>query len=209
MRKIFAILGKASVGKDTLTSYLSELTEYPIALSFTTRPMRKNEEQGREYNFISKDKFDWLKEEGKLAEYTSYNVASGETWYYGSTKDELEKAEYVVFIVNPQGLKQLKDIYGDRVCSILINADAKIRITRYLNRDVVDEQKVEECCRRFLADQDDFRNLKTDYVVKNESLEKAIKELTSIVKSVVAKDILDKVNEDFRNDPRGFINGNN
>lgn len=208
MRKIFTILGKASAGKDTLTSYLSELTEYPIALSFTTRPMRINEEQGREYNFISKDKFEWLNDCGYLAEYTSYDTTGGETWYYGSTRKELEKAEYVIVIVNPYGLQQLKKIYGDRVCSILIDSDAKTRIIRYLDRDNSDEQKVEECCRRFLADQDDFRNLKTDYIVKNDNLKKAIKELTTIVKNVVAKDILDKVNEGFKNDPRKFINEN-
>lgn len=208
MRKIFAILGKASVGKDTLTSYLTEITSYPIALSFTTRPMRVNEEQGREYNFISKDKFEWLDDCGYLAEYTSYNVASGETWYYGLTKRELEKSEYVIVIVNPQGFKQLKNIYGDKVCSILIDADAKTRIIRYLDRDISDEIKVEECCRRFLADQEDFRDLKTDYIVFNETIEQAVNDLTSIVKKVVSKDILDKVNEDFKNDPRRFINGN-
>ena len=43
MRKIFAVMGKASTGKDTLTKMLSETLELPIALSFTTRPMRAGE----------------------------------------------------------------------------------------------------------------------------------------------------------------------
>lgn len=208
MRKIFAILGKASVGKDTLTSYLTELTGYPMALSFTTRPMRMNEEQGREYNFISKEKFDWLDENGYLAEYTSYNVTGGETWFYGLTREELEKAEYVIVIVNPCGLKQIKKLYGDKVCSILVDVDAKTRILRYLDRDSSSEEKVEECCRRFLTDQADFKGLETDYVVYNEVLEQGVKDLMKIVKNVVANDILNKVNEEFKNDPRKFIEGN-
>ena len=57
MRKIFAIMGKASTGKDTLTKMLSEMLELPIALSFTTRPMRAGEKQGVEYNFISDSDF--------------------------------------------------------------------------------------------------------------------------------------------------------
>lgn len=208
MRKIFAILGKASVGKDSLISYLSEITGYPIALSFTTRPMRKNEVQGREYDFISEEKFKWLESNNYLVEYTVYKVASGETWYYGLTREELEKAKYVLVIVNPHGLKQLKEVYGDKVCSILIDSDAKTRIIRYLNRDITDESKVEECCRRFLADQNDFKDIITDYIIKNnDTLVESLQELHKVVRNVVAKDILDKVNEDFKNDPRRFIDG--
>lgn len=209
MRKIFAILGKASVGKDSIVSLLSQLTEFPIALSFTTRPMRKNEVQGKEYDFISKEKYDWLSDNNHLVEYTEYTVANGETWYYGLTREQLEQSDYILVIVNPHGFRQLKEVYGDKVCSILIDADAKTRIMRYLNRDTTDESKAEECCRRFLADQSDFKDLVTDYIVYNNTeLNECLYSLHNIIKMVVAKDILDRVDEEFKNDPRKFINAN-
>ena len=206
MRKIFAIMGKASTGKDTLTKMLSETLELPIALSFTTRPMRVGEKQGVEYNFISDDDFWDLHGCDLLAEYTSYEVASGETWHYGLTKEELEKAEYVLVIVNPDGFKQLTEIYGDKVCSILIDAPADVRIKRYLDRDIVTEEKAEECCRRFLADNKDFKNISTNHCITNVGdLKSVYKKLESMVRIEIGNDLLKKVNEDFRSHTRSFL----
>ena len=206
MRKIFAVMGKASTGKDTLTKMLSETLELPIALSFTTRPMRVGEKQGVEYNFISDDDFWDLHGCDLLAEFTSYEVASGETWHYGLTKEELEKAEYVLVIVNPDGFKQLTEIYGDKVCSILIDAPADVRIKRYLDRDIVTEEKAEECCRRFLADNKDFKNISTNHCITNVGdLKSVYKKLESMVRIEIGNDILKKVNEDFRSHTRSFL----
>ena len=206
MRKIFAVMGKASTGKDTLTKMLSETLELPIALSFTTRPMRVGEKQGVEYNFISDDDFWDLHGCDLLAEYTSYEVASGETWHYGLTKEELEKAEYVLVIVNPDGFKQLTEIYGDKVCSILIDAPADVRIKRYLDRDIVTEEKAEECCRRFLADNKDFKDISTNHCITNVGdLKSVYKKLESMVRIEIGNDILKKVNEDFRSHTRSFL----
>lgn len=206
MRKIFAIMGKASTGKDTLTKMLSEMLELPIALSFTTRPKRVGEKQGVEYNFISDSDFWDLHGCDLLAEYTSYEVASGETWHYGLTKEELEKAEYVLVIVNPDGFRQLTKIYGDKVCSILIDAPADVRIKRYLDRDTVTEEKAEECCRRFLADNKDFKGITTNHYVTNVGdLESVYKKLESMVRIEMGNDLLKKVNEDFKNHPRRFL----
>ena len=206
MRKIFAVMGKASTGKDTLTKMLSETLELPIALSFTTRPMRVGEKQGVEYNFISDDDFWDLHGCDLLAEYTSYEVASGETWHYGLTKEELEKAEYVLVIVNPDGFKQLTEIYGDKVCSILIDAPADVRIKRYLDRDIVTEEKAEECCRRFLADNKDFKDISTNHHITNVGdLKSVYKKLESMVRIEIGNDLLKKVNEDFRSHTRSFL----
>ena len=206
MRKIFAVMGKASTGKDTLTKMLSETLELPIALSFTTRPMRVGEKQGVEYNFISDDDFWDLHGCDLLAEYTSYEVASGETWHYGLTKEELEKAEYVLVIVNPDGFRQLTEIYGDKVCSILIDAPADVRIKRYLDRDTVTEEKAEECCRRFLADNKDFKDISTNHCITNVGdLKSVYKKLESMVRIEIGNDLLKKVNEDFRSHTRSFL----
>ena len=206
MRKIFAVMGKASTGKDTLTKMLSETLELPIALSFTTRPMRVGEKQGVEYNFISDDDFWDLHGCDLLAEYTSYEVASGETWHYGLTKEELEKAEYVLVIVNPDGFKQLTEIYGDKVCSILIDAPADVRIKRYLDRDIVTEEKAEECCRRFLADNKDFKDISTNHCITNVGdLKSVYKKLESMVRIEIGNDLLKKVDEDFRSHTRSFL----
>lgn len=206
MRKLFTIMGKASTGKDTLTKMLHEKMELPIALSFTTRPMRNGEKQGVEYDFITEKDFWDMNGCGLLAEYTSYNVAGGDTWYYGLTKEELEKSDYVLVIVNPDGQRQIKDTYGERVVSIAIDAPADVRIKRYLDRDTVTEVKAEECCRRFLADNKDFKGVETEYTVTNVgNIKDVYKTLEGIIRQEIAKDIMTRTGEEFRNNPRSFL----
>ena len=185
MRKIFAILGKTCVGKDTLTRLVSIKTGHPIATSFTTRPMRNGETEGVEYNFIDKQSFLDLIGCDLLAECTSYDVAGGEVWYYGYTKEELEKDEYTLVIVNPEGYRQIKKLYGDKVCSILIDADIKTRIDRYLNRDEVDDLKALECCRRVLADEAMFKGLEFDYYINNIVKDHSFREMLDIIRKEV------------------------
>ena len=169
MKKLFAIVGKASAGKDTLVQKLLKHGDIQMALSFTTRPKRSNETQGVEYDFITSQEFCRHMATGEIIEYTSYNVANGETWYYGLTKQELEKNEYVAVIVNPEGVKQLIEYYGDKVVTILIDANPVDRIKRYLDRDNdKSELKVAECCRRFLADIEDFKEFNPKYTIQND-----------------------------------------
>ncbi|HSQ89800.1 guanylate kinase [Romboutsia sp.] len=201
MKKIFVIMGKASSGKDTLVKMLSEQLEIPMAVSFTTRPMRDGETQGVEYNFITQKEFKDQLESGEIVEHTSYNVASGETWYYGLTKSELEKADYVIAIVNPEGLRLLKYYYEDKVVPIFINSKPDVRIKRYLNRDIMDEEKVAECCRRFLADKKDFERLIPNYeIFNNDEIIDAYQTLEHIVRREKAKDILESAREGFLRD---------
>ena len=57
--EIIAIVGEAGVGKDTFARMLSEVTKKPILVSYTTRPMREGEVNGREHIFVSKCKTPW------------------------------------------------------------------------------------------------------------------------------------------------------
>lgn len=181
MQKIFAFCGKMGAGKDTLVALTSETLNIQVATSFTTRPKREGEKEGREYFFISKEDFLNKRETGEIAEYTSYNVATGDTWYYGLTKEELEKSQPIITIVNPDGLKQLEKIYGDRVISIIIDCSDIERLKRAINR----EKNVNtlEICRRMCQDDKDFKNILCDYIVDNSdgNMKTALKEIEKII----------------------------
>lgn len=213
MKKLFVILGEASSGKDTvLKEAVKTLYNTEIAVSFTTRPMREGEVEGREYNFISTTEFNELYNEGQIVESTNYDVANGDNWLYGLTRAELEKSEYVAVITNPHGLEQLKKVYGDKVVSIYITANGKDRVIRYLNRESnINDLKVAECCRRFLADEKDFKGLRADYMVVNDNGTK-LKNTISLVRSIInrccANETLESMNEDFKRNPARFLKCN-
>ena len=203
MKKIILIAGKACAGKDTLVKAIMKEMNLPMALSFTTRPMRIGEKQGVEYDFIDEQAFRDLHRNDMLAEFTSYNVANGDTWYYGLTREELEKDDYVLAIVNPEGVRQIKEIYGCRAHVILITANDKERIYRYLERD--SGNNVAECCRRFLADEKDFAELEYDYLVENDNFENAFTRLKSYLTNLKGNVFLEEMRNDFASNPSKYI----
>ena len=203
MKKIILIAGKACAGKDTLVKAIMKEMNLPMALSFTTRPMRIGEKQGVEYDFIDEQAFRDLHRNDMLAEFTSYNEANGDTWYYGLTREELEKADYVLAIVNPEGARQIKEIYGCRAHVILITANDKERIYRYLERD--SGNNVAECCRRFLADEKDFVELEYDYLVENDNFENAFTRLKSHLTNLKGNVLLEEMRNDFASNPSKYI----
>lgn len=205
MKRIILIVGKACAGKDTLVKALMKEMNLPMALSFTTRPMRTGETQGIEYDFIDEQSFWDLHGNNMLAEYTSYDVANGDTWYYGLTREELEKDEYVLAIVNPDGAEQIKNIYGDKAHIILITADDKERIYRYLERDK--DNNVAECCRRFLADEKDFAKMEYNYLVENNDFEDAFIKLKNHLTNLKGNVLLEEMRKDFAGNPSKYIGG--
>lgn len=187
MKKLFCVLAKSSAGKDAITTQAKEELGLPIATSFTTRPMRSGEKEGREYYFIDDKSFWDLHGCDMLAEYTTYEVADNSTWYYGLTREELEKADYTMVIVNPHGLEQLTERYGDKIVSVLIECNGMTRLCRSICRDTKGNPK--ELCRRFLADEKDFENLLSDYIVYNEGeLREAVDAFKKIILTEMNKE---------------------
>lgn len=203
MKKIILIAGKACAGKDTLVKLLMKELNLPMAVSFTTRPKRTGETQGVEYDFIDEQAFWGLYGHNLLAEYTSYKVASGDTWYYGLTKEELEKDDYVLAIVNPEGVRQIKEIYKDKVHVIYVTADDKTRIKRYLDRDK--HNNVAECCRRFLADEKDFKDFKYDCLIINDNIGSAYRKIQRNVRNLMGNITLEETRKEFKENPHKFV----
>lgn len=187
MERIVAFAGKMGAGKDSLISLVSEELQMPIATSFTTRPMRSGEVEGREYQFITKEEFTEKERKGEIAEHTHYHVADGDVWYYGLTREELEKSKHILTIVNPDGLRQLEEMYGDKVVSILIECSDRERLLRAVNRDK--NANIQEICRRMNCDDIDFANINCDYVVYNHDgmKEQALSKLKEIIKEEIGE----------------------
>ena len=164
--KLYALLGGACTGKDTVRKMLLEKHEDLVeATSHTTRPMRATE-NGSEYYFIDVDEFRNMYEAGEFVETRTYEVVSDkpgemETWYYGYTVEEINTKLVrgnILMIVDLQGFKEFKEIYEDRCVGIYLDVDRDLRVKRYLERDELNYKNVAECIRRI--DDDDNRAFK-------------------------------------------------
>lgn len=157
MNRIFYIIGKSSSGKDTVYKrLLSEMKLIPVII-YTTRPMRENEQQGREYYFVDKTCFEKMCSDGDVIEKRIYNTMHGE-WIYFTAKNSIstEKGD-CIGIGTLQSFVQIKKFFGSAVVPIYIEVDDGIRLSRAVERERMEKiPKYKELCRRFLADCDDF-----------------------------------------------------
>lgn len=157
MNRIFYIMGKSSSGKDTIYNRIRlEENLLPVVL-YTTRPMRENEENGREYHFVDRACFDKMKSEGKVIEERIYNTIHGE-WIYFTSKDsiDIEKGN-CIGIGTLESYVKIKEHFGEAVVPIYIEVEDGLRLARAVERERLQTNpKYAELCRRFLADSSDF-----------------------------------------------------
>lgn len=193
MGKIVCLMGKSSTGKDTIYRELVKNKELnlKVIVSYTTRPVRDGEVQGKQYFFVDEEKFQDLKNDGRVVEDRGYHTCHG-LWRYFTVDDgriNLEKEDYIIIGTLESYIKSREYFGEDKLVPILIELDDGERIQRALDRERrQDNPKYEEMCRRFLADSIDFSevniekagNIKRFY---NDNLEKCILEITSYIKT--------------------------
>ncbi|WP_075810116.1 hypothetical protein [Clostridium perfringens] len=158
-KKLICILGKSASGKDTIfREILKTNKNVKCAISHTTRPMRSNETQGKEYHFISDMLFNDMFVNEEFIEQRKYKVADGSIWKYGLAYKSIDTEGTYIVIVDYKGYCELKRALGKEIVQgIYIIADMKERINRSLNREELsrDEQYL-EIFRRFTKDEEDF-----------------------------------------------------
>ena len=162
MSKIFIVMGKSASGKDTIYKDLMKLTKEQLktVVLYTTRPIRTGETDGVEYHFVTQEERAVLHREGKIIEERVYQTVLGD-WAYFTADDgqiDLSKNSYLM-ISTLEGYKSLVDYYGqENVVPVYIEVEDGERLARALSRERMQASpKYEELCRRFLADQEDFK----------------------------------------------------
>ena len=173
LKKIFAIQGFTSSGKDSITSRVSKELNIPILVSHTTRPPRTGEINGVSYHFVDDDFFN----ENEFLEQRLYNTEYG-IWRYGLHQSEIENKPYALFIVDRQGYEELQKKLGeDKLTSIFIDvSEEDLRERHKLRGDCPKEFE-----RRFEDDKKRFDGYLSDYVVYNKNLENAIEKAKFII----------------------------
>ncbi|MCF0132970.1 MAG: guanylate kinase [Blautia sp.] len=193
MGKMFYIMGKSATGKDKIYKHLMDKPELDLKklVLYTTRPIRLGEEDGAQYYFVTENKLQEFRENGKLIEARAYHTVHG-IWTYFTADDgqvNLSESDYLG-IGTLESYAMLRDYYGEEnICPIYIEVEDGERLARALHRERKQEfPKYEEMCRRFLADQEDFSDenitrLKIHKRFHNVILEDCIAEITGYIRS--------------------------
>ena len=196
MAKIICLLGKSCSGKDTI--YKKLLADESLGLvpfvTYTTRPKRAGEQEGREYHFTDEQGFEALQKEGRVIEDRTYDTVYG-LWRYFTVDDgTFDKNGRNVIAASgtiPAYLK-LRDHFGaENTCPIMIETDDGIRLERAMRREKKQEApRYKEMCRRFITDSEDFDDEKMkaagvdNVFMNNEDLDKCIREVSDFIRSL-------------------------
>lgn len=168
MGKLYVLLGKSSSGKSSIYDIIMDHIRYDKdklglnltnVLEYTTRPIRKNEENGRDHLFVSHDELNKFEEQGKIAAKTSFNTVNGEyTYFIHKDSIDLDSNNNYLLITNLYMYRQLLECYGpERLVGIYIYTSDKNRLLRAIGRESNNQKNnMSEICRRYLADEKDF-----------------------------------------------------
>ena len=138
---MIVLSGASASGKTEAAKML--MVKYGImkAITTTTRSMRLNEENGRDYFFVSLEEFQKMIDEDRFVEHTLYNGN-----YYGSTKDQIADNRSVV--IDLEGLKSYSALHNDRIVTFYLKTSEDVRFKRMLERG----DKEEDAHRRIATD---------------------------------------------------------
>jgi guanylate kinase len=170
----------SGAGKTTLTTaLLKQLPQLRFSVSHTTRKPRQNEQNGREYHFVDRAGFLRLIEQGAFLEWAEVHGN-----LYGTGRAELDRnrhARGIIFDIDHQGARQIKSSEPEAVAVFILPPSMAVLEKRLRGRASEDEETVQ---RRFGVALREIEHYGLfDYVLVNEDLEEATKQLISIFRA--------------------------
>ena len=197
MGKLFIFMGKSAVGKDTLYDLVMErCPKYQGVVPYTTRPARDGEKEGKDYYFITEERFREMEQAGQVIESRCYQTVKG-PWYYCTADDgqiDLEHGNYCL-LSTLEGYQKIRDFFGpDNVIPVYIEVPDEMRLLRAVIREHTQEKPcMTEVCRRYLADEEDFSEEKlrdagiTHAIVNKDDKEDTFWEIMAVLSSGIKK----------------------
>jgi guanylate kinase len=179
MSIVYIVSAPSGSGKSTLVNELFKVVrQLDFSISYTTRPPRGSEQNGKEYFFVTKEEFETMIAADEFLEYA--NVFGN---YYGTARHFLRQAEAnrndLLLDIDVQGAAQVKQKIPEAV-SIFILPPGRKQLEWRLRKRGEDSKAVIDL--RLDAARREIENYsKYDYILVNDRLEQATDELKAIV----------------------------
>ena len=181
MSIVYIVSAPSGSGKSTLVSELFKVVRnLDFSISYTTRPPRGSEQNGKEYFFVTKDQFEAMIASGEFLEHA--NVFGN---YYGTAKRFLREAEErgndLLLDIDVQGAEQIKRRLPNAVSIFILPPDRETLEWRLRNRGLDSKETID---RRLDTARREIENYsKYEYILVNDRLERSTDELKALVQS--------------------------
>ena len=203
----FSGSGKGTVLKELMKKY----DNYVFSVSATTRTPRKGEQDGVDYFFVTKERFNEMIENDELVEHACY-VGN----YYGTPRkyveDMLAEGKNVILDIEVQGALNIKSKYPDALLMFVMPPSVREIERRLINRNTED---IDVIRKRMLRGAVEIGAVSEyDYLVVNDNLDECVERMHNTVISAGYatkrnKEFIDEIKkqfEDYVDEVQGQIN---
>lgn len=176
---LFIVSAPSGAGKTSLVSALLKSNKHiALSVSYTTRAPRLGEIDGKDYHFVSREKFLEMAKNGDFLE-------SAEVYgnLYGTSQSwierELASGRDILLEIDWQGAEQVRRLMPHAISIFILPPSLSALETRLQGRG---QDSAEVIARRMQAARDDISHVaEFDYVIINDKLDEALKQLDAVV----------------------------
>lgn len=178
---LFVLSAASGTGKTTLAQQLRERDGgIDLSVSFTTRPRRESERDGREYHFVDDARFDAMVARGELLEWAEVFGRR-----YGTGKEATERVlrsgRDLMLVIDVQGARRIRAAAVPAVFVFLLPPSFALLDSRLRGRRSETPADLERRLRVALGEVEEYSNY--DYLLVNDDLERAVEDLRSVVRA--------------------------
>ena len=173
------VSGFSGAGKGTLMKeLLKRYDNYALSISATTRSPREGEADGREYFFISQERFQQMIEEDRLIEYAQYV-----NHYYGTPKDyvmqQMAQGKDVILEIEIQGALKVKKRFPDALLLFVTPPSAEELCRRLVGRGTETLEVINARLRRAAEEASGMEAY--DYLLINDEIDRCVEEMHNLI----------------------------
>lgn len=179
---LYIVSAPSGAGKTSLVrALLAADPAVQLSISYTTRPMRPGEVDGRDYHFVSKETFEAMRARGDFLE--SAEVHGN---LYGTSRGWIEQrmaaGDDILLEIDWQGALQVRRLMAEAIGIFVLPPSIEALAQRLTGRATDSEAVI---ARRVSAARAEIGHVgEFDYVIINNDFEEATRDLTAIVRAV-------------------------
>ena len=178
---LFIVAAPSGAGKTSLVkSLVGKLDDIAVSVSFTTRPQREGEVDGQDYNFVSTQAFNSMVEDALFLEHA--NVFGN---LYGTSQawisEQLSRGTDIVLEIDWQGAMQVRKLMPESIGIFILPPSRETLRQRLQNRGQDDAAVIEARMQKAIDEMSHYAEF--DYLVVNDSFDRALQDLIAIVQA--------------------------
>jgi guanylate kinase len=179
--KLFILSAPSGTGKTSLTkSLLRKNINLWLSISYTSRLMRPSEVEGHDYFFVERKIFEQMlgnEEFIESAEIYGNLYGTSQKWI----NEAINSGKDILLEIDGQGARQVRKIFSDVVSIFILPPSLEVLEDRLKNRN---QDSKEVIAKRMAAAKEEISHVSEyDYVIINDNIDIALRDLVSVVQS--------------------------